>query len=70
MQNIRLTNRCGLESQFSTASGSVYSVLQGNSREIRLIGLGGCDVPDKLYSKPAPPGRAMNTLAYAQTHTQ
>jgi len=61
-----LADRCGLESQLSTVSGSVYSVLHGTSREILLMGFGGSDVPDKLYSRPEPPGRAKNTLACTQ----
>ena len=58
-----LSDRCGFESQLSTVSGSVYSVLHGTSRAILLIGFGGSDVPDRLYSRPEPPGRAKNTLA-------
>jgi len=61
-----MANRCGFESQFSTVSGSVYSVLQGTSREILLIGFGGSAVPDKLYSRPDPPGRAKNNVACTQ----
>jgi len=58
-----LSDRCGFESQLSTVSGSMYSVLHGTSRAILLIGFGGSDVPDRLYSRPEPPGRAKNTLA-------